>query len=207
MPLCYNQKVLLIRRFSMYIDSCIAKNLKTNWNDTLSIHCGIDVGCPELFDIYVVTETIEINFTVSAANINNFDEKLSLYLPYNKDFLLSLDSKTFEDEYEIEFPKKSKEQDLYIDNKIKNFVKRGDKNNFKDYLNLKSGGKDKYSAMKLDALKDLVDSNSINEISKSEFDEKHQAVTHRWGLRELPVDIAIHKVKVDLEVMSNIRKT
>lgn len=61
--------------------------------------------------------------------------------------------------------------------------------------------------MKLDALKDLVDSNSINEISKSEFYEKHQAVTHRWGLRGLPVDIAIHKVKVDLEVMSNIRKT
>lgn len=188
----------------MYLDCCLAKDLKTNWNETLSINCGIEAGSHE-YDIFVHTETIEINFTVNVENMEKFAEKLSSFVPYNKEFLLSLNSKKFDDEYDIVFPKKSKEQEIEIDNKIKIFAKRGDKNKFKDYLNLKSGGRDQYSAMKLENLKYLVSSDIIDKVLETAFDEKYQAVTYRWVLRGLPVDMAIHKVKVDLEVTSNIK--
>lgn len=189
----------------MYIDDCIAKNLKTNWNEVLTLNCGIDLSCPDEYDIQIITETLNINFTAYTNDIEKLTDKLAAYLPYNKEFLLSLDSKVFNEENEIIFPKKSKDQEKHIENKIKKFAARGKKNNFKDYLNLKSGGKDKYSSMKLEMLKSLVDIKSINEISNINFDEKYQAVAYRWVLRGLPVDMAIHKVKVDLEVMSNIR--
>lgn len=189
----------------MYLDFDIAKNVKTSWNEKMSIYSGFEPSVPDEFDFCARTETLEINFRIITDNMEKIADKLAAYLPYNKEFLISLDGKIFDDENPIKFPAKNAAQEAQISKAIREFVKRGNKNKFKDYIGLKSGGKDKYSSMKIDKLKDLIDEEAIKKVSINEFDPKYEAVTYRWILRGLPVDMAIHKVKIDLEVMNNVR--
>ena len=189
----------------MYLDFDIAKNVKTSWNEIINIYAGFEPALPEEFDVCAITETLEIKFQLITDEIEKISKKLSEYLPYNKEFLMSLNGKTFDDENPIKFPAKNAAQERQISNAIMKFVKKGNKNSFKDYMGLKSGGKDKYSSMKIDKLKDLIDNELINKVLENNFDSKYEAITYRWLLRGLPVDMAIHKVKVDLEIMNNIK--
>ena len=90
-----------------------------------------------------------------------------------------------------------------ISNQIQKFVARGDKNKFKDYLSLKTQGRDEFSSMRLKELEEKMDEKSILEIKKENFDDKQKAVAYRWMLRGLPLDMAIRKVNVDTEVAKN----
>lgn len=192
----------------MYINDSIVENLVTNWGEKISIHFGVELSEPDEFEFYIETETLKVSFTYIVENQKKFldqlFEKLKFYLPHNKDFLLSLNEKSFDSENPIEFPEKTESQKLIINANIKNFVKKGKKNKFKDYADLKSGGKDQFSSMKLEKLKTLIDNKVIDEINLHKFDDKHQSIAYRWVLRGLPVDMAIHKVKVDLEILNNI---
>lgn len=85
------------------------------------------------------------------------------------------------------------------------YSKKASKRSFKDYMNLKTYGIDKFSRMKLDKLKDLLREKDI-ELAKATFDdEKLVLSTLRWCCRGLMIDDAIRKVKTDLEVANNIR--
>ena len=90
----------------MYIDDVLYKGLKTSWGETMTISFGVDSGIPDEADFCASTETVNINFTVKVINFDKFAEKLSLFLPFHKEFLLSLDNKNFKSEKEIFFLKK-----------------------------------------------------------------------------------------------------
>jgi hypothetical protein len=187
----------------MYLDDVLYKGLKTSWGESMMISFGVDSGVPDEVDFCASTETIDVNFTVKVINFDKFTEKLSLFLPFHKEFLLSLNEKSFESEKEIIFPEKNKSQKKVISNQIQKFVARGDKNKFKDYLLLKTHGRDQFSSMRLKALEEKLDEKSILEIKKENFDDKQKAVAYRWILRGLPLDMAIRKVNVDTEVAKN----
>ena len=90
---------------------------------------------------------------------------------------------------------------------IERFYKSKGKKSFRDYLNLKTFGIDKFSRMKLDKLTGLVDNNN-NNIDKAQQelgDEKLVLNVLRWNCRGLRIDDAIRKVKTDLEVAKNMR--
>jgi hypothetical protein len=187
----------------MYLDDVLYKGVKTSWGESMTISFGVDSGFPDEVDFCASTETIEVNFTVKVVNFDRFTEKLSLFLPFHKEFLLSLNNKNFESEKEIIFPEKNKSQKKVISNQIQKFVTRGDKNKFKDYLSLKTQGRDEFSSMRLKTLEKKMDEKSILGTKKENFDDKQRAVAYRWILRGLPLIMAIRKIKVDAEVARN----
>ena len=89
---------------------------------------------------------------------------------------------------------------------IDNFYsKKLSKRAFKDYMNLKTYGMDKYSRMKMDKLQELLKEKDI-ELAKTAFDDDKLILsTLRWRCRGLLIDDAIRKVKTDLEVANNIK--
>lgn len=191
----------------MYLDFEIGKKLKTSWGENMKISAGAESCDVENIDVFVVTETMDISFSVSKVNSpDSFFEKLEFYLPFNKDFLLSLNEKTFDTVADIAFPERLDEQDMLIEENIKAFIKKGNKNKFKDYLKLKTKGRDKYSSMKLPELKSKMLPNHIKKVEDKNFPKNKQAVAYRWIMRGLPVDMAIRKIEVELEIAENVAK-
>jgi hypothetical protein len=75
---------------------------------------------------------------------------------------------------------------------------------FNDFANLKTYGIDGFSRLKIEQLANLVMKTEYDLIMKS-FDEPHYALTAlRWKARGLPADLAIRKVKTDLEIRNNM---
>lgn len=74
---------------------------------------------------------------------------------------------------------------------------------FRDFVNLKSG-RDSWSAMRLDTLRELVAIHDVHQIADEwPHDEREQARCLRWIVRGLPLDKAIRKVRTDAEVRDN----
>lgn len=170
----------------------------------MNISAGFEPSVEEDMNFFISTETISVNFNVVKFPSEKFFEKLDFYLPFHKDFLLSLNKQSFENESEIKFPSRSNEQELMVAKNIKEFVSHGNKNKLKQYMQLKTRGRDKYSSMRLAKLKEKMSPITIKRVEKLDIEDKHQDVTYRWILRGLPVEMAIHKVKVDLEVSENV---
>ncbi|MGE3778398.1 MAG: hypothetical protein AB7F89_14520 [Pirellulaceae bacterium] len=74
---------------------------------------------------------------------------------------------------------------------------------FQDFMRLKVGGRDEYSGLRLDQLKQLVPEHS--KVAEAIEDEAAIASCLRWMLRGLPLDKAIRKVRTDLEVAENAK--
>jgi ribonuclease HI len=74
---------------------------------------------------------------------------------------------------------------------------------FRDFASLKVGGRDQFSRIPLDRLKELVRDHSV--VSEAIQDESATASCLRWMLRGLPLDKAIRKVRTDLEVAENAK--
>lgn len=187
----------------MYLDDVLHKGLKTSWGETMTISFGMEPGISDEVDFFVSTETMDITFTVKVSNFDKFSEKLAFFLPFHKDFVLNLNKKEYGSEKEIVFPEKNKAQSKKVSNKIQNFVARGNKNKFKDYLSLKTQGRDEFSSMRLSTLEEKITEDVVLEIQKENFDDKQKAVVYRWVLRGLPAKMAIKKVNVDAEVAKN----
>ncbi|HUY93581.1 MAG TPA: hypothetical protein VMV10_32940 [Pirellulales bacterium] len=75
---------------------------------------------------------------------------------------------------------------------------------FRDFLRLKAG-RDTFSRLKLDALREMVSIIAVREAESAFDDPKQQSVCLRWVLRGLDADKAVRKVKTDLEVGENAR--
>lgn len=79
-------------------------------------------------------------------------------------------------------------------------VRLGEQARFRHFLRLKSG-RDKYSKMKASQLLELVTVPVITPFDK----EEDVAKVLRWVLRGLTPELAIRKVKVDLEVSGHAK--
>jgi hypothetical protein len=87
---------------------------------------------------------------------------------------------------------------------IKHLLKLGQKAKFKDYAALRSG-RDEFSKMAADVLPTRVDEQAVQAVEaamQGEGPEVHAKV-YRWVLHGLPVEHAIHKVRVDQEIATN----
>ncbi|MDP2216293.1 MAG: ribonuclease HI family protein [Methanolobus sp.] len=72
---------------------------------------------------------------------------------------------------------------------------------FKSFAGLKVGGMDAYSRIKLEDLKKQAGVSAAALVQKDfPLDELHQASALRWMLRGLAADLAIRKVKTDIEL-------
>jgi hypothetical protein len=76
---------------------------------------------------------------------------------------------------------------------------------FKDFTNLKVGGKDQYSHMRISALRKAVPTDVLDKGKVLDLSHTEEAKIYRWFLRGLPIDFAIRKVKTDIEVNENVR--
>ena len=76
---------------------------------------------------------------------------------------------------------------------------------FKDFLRLKSG-RDIFSSKKIETLTQLVSIEDIKKVKAIFADDKQQAIVYRWILRGLKTDLAIRKLKTDIEVGENYNK-
>ncbi|MEW6496105.1 MAG: ribonuclease HI family protein [Cyanobacteriota bacterium] len=83
---------------------------------------------------------------------------------------------------------------------IQRLIKLGKGAKYKDYSNLKSGS-DSFSKQRMSKLIEQVSDEVRDAIASAmfEYEDSVVAKAYRWYLRGLPVDMAIHKVKVDLE--------
>lgn len=76
---------------------------------------------------------------------------------------------------------------------------------FKDFANLKSG-RDKYTTMKGSELFNLIDNSDLEKIKELFTEEKYILSAIRWVLRGLTLDLAISKVKVDIDIASKMNR-
>jgi hypothetical protein len=86
---------------------------------------------------------------------------------------------------------------------IKALIRLGGKARFRDFAELRSGT-DKWSKLRLPALREAL-GEGFAPVAESGLDEEHQARMARWALRGLPSDMALRKVKTDMEIASNAR--
>lgn len=70
---------------------------------------------------------------------------------------------------------------------------------FRDFANLKVGGRDRFTSLRLAELRLLVTDSHILDAAL-DHDESAVASCLRWMLRGLPIDKAIRKVRTDLEI-------
>lgn len=75
--------------------------------------------------------------------------------------------------------------------------------NFKDFASLKTYGTDSFSRMKLDKLLEVVSKDDVDAIETTFDDEKVQLTALRWIARGLKTELAIRKIKTDLEIRNN----
>lgn len=191
----------------MYIEETIVKDFPTNWNSKITIIYSQDIDGSEETNIInfniKTTDGLDIDFSVEDFNIDEISNKFKLFFPYNKEFLISMQGKNFNKKNNIKFPEKNEDQLKKINDNIAKFVLKGDKNKFKDYLQLKTQGKDKFSSLKLLDLREIVGKKVVDYVLSCQFDEKYEAICYRWYLRGLPIDMSIIKVKTDMEISSN----
>lgn len=78
---------------------------------------------------------------------------------------------------------------------------------FKNFAQLRTGGLDSFSRKKMNELSDEAGKKAV-EIVKKEFPHstKDQASALRWMLRGLSTDLAVQKVKVDVEISKKRNK-
>jgi ribonuclease HI len=78
---------------------------------------------------------------------------------------------------------------------------------FKSFVNLKVGGFDSFSRKKLDTLKEEA-GKKASSVAEKEFsgNSSQQASALRWMLRGLSTDLAVRKVKVDIELSKKKKK-
>ncbi|PLS19270.1 hypothetical protein CVD28_02330 [Bacillus sp. M6-12] len=75
---------------------------------------------------------------------------------------------------------------------------------FKDFAELKTYGFDKYSRMNLETLIEILPESSFKAIQEAFPDDKEILLrTLRWNARGLRTDLAIRKVKTDIEIAIN----
>ena len=74
---------------------------------------------------------------------------------------------------------------------------------FKDFMQLKVGGIDRFSRLKEEDLEDMILSEMKETIEKGIHDPSSYNNVLKWMLRGLSLDDAIHKVNVDYEIASN----
>ncbi|WP_138505511.1 ribonuclease HI family protein [Nostoc sp. PA-18-2419] len=87
---------------------------------------------------------------------------------------------------------------------IQEIIYLGDRARFAHFRSLKSG-QDKFSRIKLAALREAVTNEVLELVTQSVTEgEEWVARTLRWYLRGLPIDMAIYKTKVDLEISSKV---
>jgi len=101
-------------------------------------------------------------------------------------------------------PKLPAVQAIGMQKAIKNVIRMGNKAKFRDFAALRSG-RDHYSSMPYDELVSLCDEKTLPPVHAID-DERVRASVLRWHLRGLPLDMAIHKVKVDQEISANSQK-
>lgn len=72
---------------------------------------------------------------------------------------------------------------------------------FKSFAQLKVGGRDSFSSIRIEELRESAGKEATG-LAKKEFpdDLQHQASALRWMLRGLAAELAIRKVKVDAEI-------
>ena len=91
-----------------------------------------------------------------------------------------------------------------IDANIANIIQLGDRAQFRDYKNLKSG-RDRFSQKNLASLKKLIPENVQAEIAENwDGNDIYLAKVYRWYLRGLPATMAIIKVRTDAEIEKNV---
>lgn len=83
-----------------------------------------------------------------------------------------------------------------ISHAVGKIVKLGAKAQFKDFAALRSG-RDAFSSVKLPALLELLGAKARALLALN-LDNELQVKVARWTMRGLPLDMALHKVKVDL---------
>lgn len=74
---------------------------------------------------------------------------------------------------------------------------------FKDFMGLKTFGRDKVSSMKRDVLLQVLVESDVDLICEKLEEEKQQTTAFRWVYRGLMPQLAIRKVLTDLEVAKN----
>ena len=74
---------------------------------------------------------------------------------------------------------------------------------FKDFMQLKVGGIDRFSRLKEEDLEDMILSEMKETIEKGIHDPSGYNNVLKWMLRGLSLDDAMHKVNVDYEIASN----
>ena len=86
---------------------------------------------------------------------------------------------------------------------IKALLRLGKKARFKDFAALRSGT-DQWSKMRLAGLQEAL-GDQFSHVANSGLPEEQQARHARWILRGLPADLALRKVKTDMEIAENAR--
>lgn len=91
--------------------------------------------------------------------------------------------------------------------RIQHLVDLGEQARFRDYKNLKVGGRDYLSTFDKEELSQLIENDAVDLIEK-EFKEPFQcAAAMRWYLRGLCANRAVQKIKVDREISENAIKS
>jgi hypothetical protein len=158
-------------------------------------------------DISIESKDKEYGLRVSAANQNDV---------WLKKFVRAFcDNKDFRDQFLVDkngfivyenennaLPKLPTLTAESNNSEIYKLIKKGKKAAFRDFAALKSG-RDQYSSVKIDDLTQKCGEQTTQQITKELTDISMQLSAMRWNLRGLPVDMAIHKVKVDKEISKN----
>lgn len=76
---------------------------------------------------------------------------------------------------------------------------------FKDFMHLKTFGRDKVSSMKREALVEVLSEPQVVAIEEALTGEKNRLTAFRWVVRGLKPELAIRKVLTDIEVGNNIQ--
>lgn len=75
---------------------------------------------------------------------------------------------------------------------------------FRDFANLKVGGRDRFTPLRLADLRTLVPESYVVDAALDQ-DERAVASCLRWILRGLPLEKALRKVRTDLEIAEQAR--
>ncbi|MFX1519770.1 MAG: hypothetical protein ACFFCD_07610 [Promethearchaeota archaeon] len=142
------------------------------------------------------------NFNVkpSSAHLNNFFKKILRNKDYRGQYL---DKGKWDDVIEWDDPVNPKTRAAI--NRLNS--KSMKKLRFKDFANLKVGGRDRFSSMKEGELDGIINNNDKAFIESQLNGANLIVVAKRWVARGLQVRKAIRKVKTDEEIRINYEKS
>lgn len=149
----------------------------------------------------VIAEYVR-NFDVepSIAYLNNFFKKVLRDVDYRAQYL---DKGKWDETIEWEDPVNPKTRALI--NRVNS--KPMKKLRFKDFANLKVGGRDSFSKMKEEDLNILIDKDDKKIIESQLNGEKLILTAKRWVARGLQARKAVRKIKTDEEIRINYEKS